>query len=567
MVSMPPFVSRTRRLLIIGAVALPFLGLLVWSGLLIRATREAFTGFAHCSTWTLETSRHLEVVEDVHEKASRLLHAQNPAIETATLEAAIDRLSASRKELGRRTSEEVDPFLGNVDPAIRDYLAQVDQMRSLVLEVSRLPEGKNKAERKLEAFAAHAHLDHQHQTVLGTLQSLARYHKDMLESAIRASQRNATQLSVFAGVSLLVAIGFGLAGGMAFYQRNRSRLVSKFAQKLLDTIPDGVVVWNRKGRLLRVNPGMTTLLGTPSDDSWKAGNVRTLLPASTVDRLEAAGADETLRVNVVHASGALRAVDVRVGIVEEDGITPRIAVIRDVSNQVERERRLVEFQWQIQMGRQVTSVARDLERVLTPMFLAQEMILPGVIVSHSQKEAWRTIQRSAEQASLLLRQFSRMAAHADEPPDVRVFDLQACLMEVIESFHLDRQTMAGIEIDMNPAPCPVRGPINLVRRSFELLIQRGLDSAGGKTPIQVRSQQVEGIAVIQILDPGDVPLTGDPSRLFDPVFCLGGSVSDESFGLFNVAETLRTMGGMATATRATNGWMEISLHFPMGDLA
>lgn len=567
MVSMPPFVSRTRRLLVLGAVALPFLGLLVWSGLLIRATREAFTSFAHCSTWTLETSRHLEVVEEVHEKASRLLHAQNPTVETATLEAAIDRLSASRGELGRRTSEEADPFLEAVDQAIRDYLAQVDQMRSLVLEVSRLSEGRVKTERKLEAFAAHAHLDHQHQTVLGALQSLARHHKEMLESAIRASQRNATQLSIFAGVSLLIAIGFGLAGGMAFYQRNRSRLVSRFVQKLLDTIPDGVVVWNRKGKLLKVNPGMTQLLGSNLGESWKGGGIRTLLPVSTVDRLEAAGPDETIRINVVHASGALRAVDVRVGTVEEDGVTPRIAVMRDVSTQVERERRLVEFQWQIQMGRQVTSVARDLERVLTPMFLAQEMILPGATVSHGQKEAWRTIQRSVEQASLLLRQFSRMAAHADDPPDVRVFDLQACLLEVIESFHLDRQTMAGIEIDMDPAPCPVRGPINLIRRSFELLVQRGLDSAAGRAPIQVRSQKTDGVAVIQILDPGDATIPGDPSRLFDPVFCLGGSVSDESFGLFNVAETLRTMGGMATATRTTNGWMEISLHIPMGGLA
>jgi len=138
MVSMPPFVSRTRRLLVIGAVALPFLGLLVWSGLLIRATREAFTSFAHCSTWTLETSRHLEVVEDVHEKASRLLHAQNPAVETATLEASIDRLSASRRELGRRTSEEVDPFLGNVDQAIPTYIAQVAQAGSLGRELFRV---------------------------------------------------------------------------------------------------------------------------------------------------------------------------------------------------------------------------------------------------------------------------------------------------------------------------------------------------------------------------------------------------------------------------------------------
>lgn len=566
MVSVLPLVSRTRRLLVLGAVALPFLGLFVWSGMLIRTTRNAFTSFAHCSTWTLETARHFEAVEELHEKASRFLHVQEPSVETAALEASIDRLSASRDELGRRTQHEVDPNLQVVDRAIRDYLAQVEQVRTLAIDIGRLPEGEGKARRKLEALAAHAHLDHQHQTTLGALRALARTHKDMLESAIEASRRNATQLSIFAGVSLVVATGFGLAGGLALHQRNRSRQVSRFARKLLDTIPDGVVVWNRKGKLLRVNPGMHPLLGLPTEESWKGRSVRWLLSSASVDRMEAAQAGTPIRVNLLHTNGTMRAVDVRVGRLEEEGDSPRIAIMRDVSSQVERERRLVEFQWQIQVGRQVASVARDLERVLNPMFLAQEMILHRRADAHGQSEAWRTIQRSSEQASLLLRQFSRMAAQADQPPDVRVFDLQACLMEVLESFHFDRQTMAGIEIDMNPAPCPVRGPINLIRQSFELLIQRGLDAAHGLAPVRIRSQQEDGMAIIQFLDQEGEPDGVDPTRLFDPVFCLGGSISDEAFGLFNVAETLRTMGGMASASRTPEGWVEIALRFPMEDL-
>lgn len=68
MAPMYPTVLHTRRLWILGAVALPFFGLLFWSGLLIQSTRAASLGIAHCSTWALETSRHLGVLEELHER-------------------------------------------------------------------------------------------------------------------------------------------------------------------------------------------------------------------------------------------------------------------------------------------------------------------------------------------------------------------------------------------------------------------------------------------------------------------------------------------------------------------
>lgn len=563
MAPMYPTVSRARRLWILGAVALPFLGLLLWSGLLIQSTRAASLGFAHCSTWTLETSRHLGVLEELHAKATGMLYAERPGVESAALEAALDRLASSRQEFGRRTQDEVDPYLASVDRSISGYLSQVERTRQLAIGLAQLPAGPEKTARWQEALAAHAHLEHQHQTVLGTMQALARYHKDMLELAIRSSQRNAARLSMFAGVSMLIAIGFAVAGGLAVYQKHRSDLFASFSQTLVDTIPDGVVAWSPQGEVHWLNPGMADLLGTPSLRYGKGLSIRLLLADKAVRSLESASPGDTLRLNLVHASGALRAVDTRVGRIDHAGGPTYLAVMRDVSDQVERERRMVESQWQIEIGQQASAIARDLENTMHPMLFAQELLKPADGSRPAQIDAWTTLRRASEQATLLLRQFNRIAAGSEESPDTRVFDLQVCLLEVIESFHLDRGTMQGVEVDLDPGLYQVRGPVSLVRRSFELLIQRALDEANGKAPIQVFSEQEGDMVVIQILDPGHGESEAELMRMFDPVFCLPGIPSGDAFGIFNVLETIRGMGGEATVAKSDRGWTGVTLKIPL----
>ena len=563
MAPMYPFVSRTRRLWILGAVALPFLGLLLWSGLLINATRATSQGFAHCSTWTLETSRHLGLLEELHEKATGLLHAERPEVEAAAIDAAVDRLKASRQEIDSRTQGESDSLLSSMDRTISGYLGQVEVMKRLSTELARLPDGPGKVARRWEALTAQAHLEHLHQTALGTTQALARYHKDMLQVAIQASQQNAARLSMFAALSLVIAIGFALAGGVAIYQKYRSDLFASFSQTLVDTIPDGVIAWSPQGEVHKLNPGMAELMGTPSLRYGKGLSIRLLLADATVRQMEAAAPGETLRLNLIHATGALRAVDTRVGRIDHPGGPTHLAVMRDVSDQVERERRMVESQWQIEVGRRACAIAKDLEFAMHPMLLAQEILKPAANARSSQLDAWETLRRTSEQATMLLRQFNRMAVSAAESPEVRVFDLQICLQEVIESFHLNRGTMTGVEVDLDPRPSPVRGPVNLVRRGFELLIQRALDAADGNASIQVISQQESDILVIRILDPGHGESEAELTRMFSPVFCLPGIPAGEVFGLFNISETLHGMGGEVAVTRAGNGWTEVTLTYPL----
>jgi signal transduction histidine kinase len=324
------------------------------------------------------------------------------------------------------------------------------------------------------------------------------------------------------------------------------------------------VAWNQKGEIIKINPGMQDLLGMAPSPFGAGPELASAFPADARHRLEAAAPEEVLRINLVHGDGGLRAVEARVGKVVHPGGELRIAVIRDVSAQVDRERRLLQFQWQIQLGRQIASVARDLERALNPLFLAQQILQPDQPVSPAHTEAWQVLRRSSEQAALLLRQFTRMAGNADESSDVRVFDLQASLIEVIEAFQADRGTAAIIEMDLHPAGWPIRGSVSLVRRSFELLIQRGLDVSAGTRPIRVKSRQEFGMCMIDILDPGTPHSELDPSRMFDPVFCLAGTAADTAFGLFNVQETMKSMGGSATVVRTPSGWTQFTLQFPLG---
>nr|WP_291272288.1 HAMP domain-containing sensor histidine kinase [Geothrix sp.] len=547
-------------------MAMPFLGLLVWSVMLIQATQQASKAFAHCSTWTLETARHLGVIEDVHEKATRLPYAAHPDVEAAALDAALDRLAESRRELGRNTLGEPDRYLTAVDKTLSDYLVQVQVVRKLAVEGPPIPSGPGKATLQLEALAAHAHLDHQHQTVLGSVQTLARYHKDMLALAIQSSQRNAGRLSMFAGVSLAIALGFGVAGGLALYQRHRSDLLARFSRTLVDTIPDGVVAWGSTGEVETLNPSMSELLGMPCLRHQNGLNIHLLLSQENLRRLEESTSGEIVRLNLFHATGALRAADVRVARIEHPNGPTHLAVMRDVSQQVEQDRRLLESQWQVQAGRRVTSIAKDLEYAMHPMLLAQDMLKPEEGASEARLEAWNTLHRTSEHAALLLRQFNRAVVGVEEAPDIRVFDLQVCLLELIESFHVDRGTMAGIEVDLLQGPSLVRGPVNLVRLSLELVIQRALDASAGQSPVRITSEQESEAIVIQISDRGYATSDKELRRIFDPVYWVPGSPLGDAFGLFNVAETLRNMGGEAAAIRTDLGWTVFTLRVPLEEL-
>jgi signal transduction histidine kinase len=562
MALMHPVLPRLRRLWILGAVALPFLGLLVWSLSLIQSTQDAFQGFSHCSTWTLETGRHLEVMEDLQEKASALVHSENPAVESASVEAARDRLALSRRELDQRIGSETDPYLNAVDKAVSEYLTQAESAQRLLLEAARLPEGTAKHSKRGLALAAHAHLDHQHQTVLSAFHALGRFHKDMLEVSIRASQRNAGQLIVFAGVALLLALGFGIAGAWALHQRSRSATLAQFAQTLVDTIPDGVVAWNPGGEILRLNPGMTNLLGMTAPHLGPGRNLQLALSAPSVQRLEAASPDDVVRLNLLHASGALRAVEGRASRIEAPGGPLHVAVLRDISAQVGREREFVAFHGQIQVGREVAALAKDLERAINPMLLAQDLLQPPEPATPIQAKAWRAFQRGSDQATKILRQFSRIASQTHELSEIGEFDLQDCLQEVIESFHLERQTMAGIELALNAPFCQVRGANQLVKHSLELLIQRALDAGAGQGPIRVSCQKESGTVAIRIQNRGSLETELDLSRMFDPVFFHAGGQTDDVFGLFNVAETVKGMGGTASVALTSDGLTEFTLRFP-----
>jgi len=111
----------------------------------------------------------------------------------------------------------------------------------------------------------------------------------------------------------------------------------------------------------------------------------------------------------------------------------------------------------------------------------------------------------------------------------------------------------------------MRGPVGSIRKCFEVLIQRALGAAKGSLPIRVSTLKERNVAMIQILDPASPPPEADLARMFDPLFCLAASEPDDAFGLFNVSETMKSLGGSADVARAPDGWTVFTLRFPLGE--
>ena len=76
-------------------------------------------------------------------------------------------------------------------------------------------------------------------------------------------------------------------------------------------------------------------------------------------------------------------------------------------------------------------------------------------------------------------------------------------------------------------------------------------------------QKEPGTVAIRIQNRGPLETDLDLSRMFDPVFLHAGEQTDDVFGLFNVAETVKGMGGSVTVALTVDGLTEFTLRFPL----
>ena len=556
-----PLPSPAARRWIITACLVPFALLCIWSAVLIPNTRAVNHEIDHCTTWNQEIGRHRDVFESLHARASSLLTSSNAGVEAAGIDATVTVFERSRETLGQRTHGEGDPSLEALDQAVREYGRQIRLAREAALKWFHAQAGVQREAAFSAASEVFAHLDHRHQDALGAFQVLDRRHRSRLEGAIQASQRNAFQLTLFAGLSLVVALGFGASAALALHNKQKSESASRFSQTLVDTLPEGLLAWSPEGVVLKLNAAFARMIGHSFSLLPPGTSVDRILPLDTRQKLEKCDPGGRLTFNLFHAGGRMLAVEACMGTISAPQGTVHLAVLRDISRATEAEHRLLENRRMAELGQKMAGFSRDLERVINPVLLSSEM-LKRAGGEHRDCSLWEQFERSLNATSDLIKQIVRFANQDLHPEHSSTFDMNACVQEVVESF-LDHGTpLNRFDLDLAGIPAVVSGPKDRFRASLELLIHRALDVTSEGLAVKVRTWDEDEFNCLEILDSGDAIPASQIDRVFEPTYITPNFSNRTGFALFNVASTIQGMGGQVQACRLDGAWTRFLIQIP-----
>jgi PAS domain S-box-containing protein len=228
-------------------------------------------------------------------------------------------------------------------------------------------------------------------------------------------------------------------------EQERQRLLTQIreqaqqVQKIIDTVPEGVVLLNTEGRVLRANP-----LGTQDLDylaSAEVGDVVTHLGGLPLDVLLTSppkGLWHTLTVEDRHYQVIARSI--------ETGPTPGnwVMVFRDVTQQQESERRVHQQERLAAVGQLAAGIAHDFNNIMATIVLYAQMTARAPKLPEHDQERLAVISQQAKYATNLIQQildFSRSARLERRP-----FDLLPLLKEQVKL--LQRTLPESIKIDL-----------------------------------------------------------------------------------------------------------------------
>jgi PAS domain S-box-containing protein len=548
---------------LLAAFLAPFLMLSLWSVLLIRGTRKANHEIDHCTAWNQEIGRHRDAFEAQHAKAASLLGAANTEIEVASVDAAASTFQRSRETLEQKTHGEPDSALTALDVAAKTYADQMGRVRETALIWFATARGASKDVALSSAREAMAHLEHRRLEVQGAFQALERRHRTRLEEAIFASNQNRVQLSYFATVSLLIALGFATAASIVLWLKDKSELSSRFSQTLIETLPEGLLAWNRNGTVLHANAALGRMTGHSTQALAPGILADRILPVDIRRQIEGIDQGGRLTFNLSHSTGRLLAVEASVGALDSVEGPVHIAVFRDITRSTGAERHLLENQRMAELGHNMASFCRDLQRLFHPVKLSMEMLRrPGG--GATDGHTWTQLEHGVEAISDLLAQIVKFANQDLHPEQASTFDMNACMQEVVESFLNHGIALGRLNLDLASIPAMVNGPRERFKSALELLLQRALDVTEEDSTVKVRTWDEDSYNCLEILDSGDAIPSSQINSVFEPVYITSMGAPESGFALFNVASTIQSMGGEIKAEHLEGGWTRFFIQIPQG---
>lgn len=355
---------------------------------------------------------------------------------------------------------------------------------------------------------------------------------------------------------------------------------SALLSAVLESIADGVMVIDRRGRLLINNPASRRLMGVDEPDGpeiWSEhyGLLRpdgTRLPLTEIPLARALDGEAVDGVEMIVRNEAQpRGVRIEVKarpLEATAGHTGAVAVFRDVTSERAQQAELAAF---------AGVVAHDLKNPLSAVRAYLELVADEVVpeLDGELGELADTLvsraQHGAERMRLLIDDLLSYSTARDATLDVEAVDLGELVAEVVALHRLrhDDDAQDRPVIAVGPLPVVPGDPARL-RQVFDNLIGNGLKytPAGRPAQVSITAEVVGDVAIVTVADRG----IGIPAEQLDEVFAPfrrahGQQFAGTGLGLAICHRVITRHGGSIVARPRAGGGTAFVLTLPLDDVA
>lgn len=351
----------------------------------------------------------------------------------------------------------------------------------------------------------------------------------------------------------------------------------------LDSIGDGVIATDAKGRITRLNPVAEVLCGWPQADAQgkDLAEVFRIINASTrgsipnpVDKVLASGQVVGLGNHTVlqaRDGREYQIADSAAPIRDQDGtIRGVVLVFRDVTHEYELEDRLRHAQKMDAIGQLAGGVAHDFNNMLTAIVGGCDL-LDTQPPPEARQRALSLIRDGASRAADLTRKLLSFARK--NQTQITSVDLPAILRANAALLERTVDRRIRIILEIENGPCSVRGDASLLQSALLNLGVNARDAMPEGGTITYNLRRVPGPArdgdgdtqhaELRICDTGSgIPADILP-RIFEPFFTTKEVGKGTGLGLSVVYSTIKDHGGRIEVASIPGQGTLFTIHLPL----
>ena len=376
----------------------------------------------------------------------------------------------------------------------------------------------------------------------GTIAVMALGHKGSGEPL------NSEDLALLAAVAGQVATALenGRLYGQLQVKAAELDRMRQFSENMIESLNDGLVVFDFDGRIVRWNAGMERLYGVARADAV-GRPLAELFDDGFAERLrtveaESPGGAMWYRVSLQsrHGEGEGDAGEGRrllVNVATAPLLTPAgqsngmMVIIEDITSRVQLEEQLQISEKMASVGLLAAGVAHEVNTPLTGISSFTQMLLEGADPDDPRTAVLQKIERQTFRAAKIVNGLLNLSrpVRADASGPV---DLNVVVTDVLGL--LEHQLSAGnvtVRRELSSDPVVVHGVEFKLQQVFLNLFLNARDAMATGGWITIRSRVVDHEAVVEVSDTGAGIPTDVLSRIYDPFFTTKAAGQGTGLGL------------------------------------